>query len=218
MRKMSGFEYTHVVLLKKVVTTLLDALILGDDVEHVLDNVKKGAARKAISKVTSKPKLFTCDLCDWQTRFASALKTHKKRIHVGPEPLSCTVCDFKADTNDILEDHTSNNHNPNKRNKAGSYTSSPSSSPPRKKMESDLVPKADDTIEMMDIEIGANDFVTAMLEKRLKELEQIKTDKEYEIVKLKSEPSDMSANNDSKLAKHLFKVHEAHDPNLKDIV
>ena len=214
MRKMSGFEYTHVVLLKKVVTTLLDALILGDDVEHVLDNVKKGAARKAISK----PKLFSCDFCDLQTRFASALKTYKKRIHVGPEPLSCNVCDFKADTNYILEDHTSNNHNPNKRNKAGSNSSSPSSSPPRKKMESDSVPKVDDTIEMMDIEIGANDFVTAMLEKRIKELEQIKTDQEYEIVKLKSEPSDMSANNGSKLAKHLFKVHEAHDPNLKDIV
>ena len=36
---------------------------------------------KPKGRVTSNPKPFTCDVCDWQTKFGSALKGHKKRMH-----------------------------------------------------------------------------------------------------------------------------------------
>ena len=81
MRKMSGFEYEHVQTLKNLIILLLDSFILGNDIEHVLDTSRIDAKKKSASKVTSRPRLFACDLCNWQTRFASALKVHKSKIH-----------------------------------------------------------------------------------------------------------------------------------------
>ena len=96
-----------------------------------------------------------------------------------------------------------------------SNPSPPSSSPPRKKKETEVEEEINDSVEMMDIGIEANDIVFKMLEERIKELECNKTELENEIKKLKSEPSDLSANIISKKPKHLFKVHEANLPKLK---
>ena len=64
MRKMSGQEYSHVTTLKNAITSLLDGFILGDEVSKVLEDLKKGSRRNCASRVTSKPKPFSCDLCD----------------------------------------------------------------------------------------------------------------------------------------------------------
>ena len=118
MRKMSGFEYSHVKILKKIVTILLDGFISGEDPEQVLDNLKKGETKKTVSRVTSKPKLFTCEMCNWQTRFASALKSHRTRIHSNQEQFQCDVCIFKANTRLSLDDHIKKEHTRNKRMKS----------------------------------------------------------------------------------------------------
>jgi hypothetical protein len=77
IRKMSDYEYVHVEHLKNVITGLIDSIIAGENVEHS----KVGTKNKVVSRVVSNPKLFTCNVCDWQTKFASALKAHKKKMH-----------------------------------------------------------------------------------------------------------------------------------------
>ena len=77
LRKVSDFEYNFVEKLRDIITCLLDNFIKGDDSEVFEKNKVNGG-------ITSKPKLFTCDVCDWQTRFAAALKGHKKIIHSNP--------------------------------------------------------------------------------------------------------------------------------------
>ena len=68
---------------------------LGDDVNELLKNFKKGSVPRA--RVTSKPRLFNCDQCNWQTKFSSALKVHKTRIHSiqSQTQIKCDECTFQ---------------------------------------------------------------------------------------------------------------------------
>ena len=241
MRKMSGYDYEHVLFFKNIITSLLDNFIVGNDISHILKPSKKGKAKKAVAKVTSNPTLFTCDLCKWQTRFPSALKTHKTRIHSiehnQAKPFKCDACIFTAIERAALNLHKETMHKGSKRSKLERNVDSPSSSPPRKKEYTDINEK-DETVEMMDIEIGANDMVVRMLESRVKELEKIKADLEKEVINLKSKQSvkdnlekvvkNLKSNQNSKRAKceksfpkelniqnHLHSVHESHLPSLR---
>ena len=82
LRKMSGFNYENVKHLKTMITKILDGLIAGLDIDEVLKSVSEnGSKKRSLGIVTSKPKLFTCDLCNFQTRFGSALKAHKTCMH-----------------------------------------------------------------------------------------------------------------------------------------
>ena len=106
MRKISGYEFSHVQLLKNIIIRILDGLIAGDDLDQVILNGRNNSGQKQPNKVTSKPKHFFCDVCNWETNYASALKTHKTRIHNYEKPntkpvkiLECVVCDFKSDDN-----------------------------------------------------------------------------------------------------------------------
>ena len=77
--------------------------------EEVLKNANENfSSRKVLAKVTSKPKLFTCDLCNWQTMFESGLKTHKTRIHGHQQVKSqfkCDTCDFTGSSDGNLNEH-----------------------------------------------------------------------------------------------------------------
>ena len=77
---MSGFEYDHVLILRKIIICLLDNFIKGYEISNVVNNCKYAITKK-VPKVTSTPTLFNCDLFKWQTRFPSALKTQRTRIH-----------------------------------------------------------------------------------------------------------------------------------------
>ena len=118
MRKMSGFEYCYVDLLPRMITTFLDGFISGDSIDDVIKNARKVSVHKP--RVTSKTKLFNCDLCNFQTRFATALKGHKTRIHVEKRPISfqCDQCTFKCTSENVLNEHKKIRHKPsNKRAK-----------------------------------------------------------------------------------------------------
>ena len=175
LRKMSSFDHSYVVFLRRVV-----------------------------GNITSKPKLFTCDVCKWQTKFGSALKAHKTRIH-GDNQYSFDICKFQGKDSVDLKDHVDSEHKlNNKRTKvcykckvqnclstfdserklkehdqgqhsepdlSHSYSidmESPSCSPHRKKSDCQV-----DDIEMIDLEIEANALVSNMLENRIRELENI---------------------------------------------
>ena len=80
LRKMSSFDHSYVEFLRRVV-----------------------------GSITSKPKLFTCDVCKWQTKFGSALKAHKTRIH-GDNQYSFDICKFQGKDSVDLKDHVDSEH------------------------------------------------------------------------------------------------------------
>ena len=80
LRKISALEYSHVELLQIIIKSLLDGFLAGGTIPQVIQNVKSDPTKQA-GKVTSKPKLFECNICNWETRFSSALKAHVKRMH-----------------------------------------------------------------------------------------------------------------------------------------
>ena len=93
-RKMSGFEYHYVELLKSIITTFLDGFIDGEELQEIIKKGRNTAMNKA--GVTSKPTLFRCEVCNFESQFASGLKTHKTRIHGQKEKIKCGKCDYKA--------------------------------------------------------------------------------------------------------------------------
>ena len=200
---MSGFEYSHVESLKNFITSVLDGLIAGNDIEQVISSKKD--SKKLFSRITSNPKLFTCDVCKWQTKFGSALKAHKTRIHNQNDNNSCDICDFKGKSLLDIKEHVKNgrkqsnkrhkeiftceipacNSNFESENKLKSHENhqhdtanknvenkdeSPTSSPPRKKQ--DIEDATVNDIEMIDLEIEANNLIKNMLETRIKQLEK----------------------------------------------
>ena len=116
LRKMSDFEYSFVKKLKTVITALLDRFITGDDIEEVIrnSNTTKRPCHKLIGRITSKPKLFACDMCTWQTKFGSALKAHKTRIHNQDNiQYAGDLCKLEVKNQVDLEKHIVNQHKPN---------------------------------------------------------------------------------------------------------
>ena len=79
LRKLSDSDYSHVENLKNTIVDILDGLISGNYIKEILKIEPK---KKAVRMIKSNPKLFSCDLCNSQTKFPSTLKTHKSRIHV----------------------------------------------------------------------------------------------------------------------------------------
>ena len=227
MRKMSGFEYVYVELLKSMITMFLDGLIDGEDIQKIIKKTGNSTLNKA--GVTSKPTLFRCDICNFESQFASGLKIHKTRIHIQKEIIKCGQCDYKsveekdlashikssheqdktelltfvctvckleADTEKKLDHHIESEHNKkvlncdscgfktndvndmsqhtallHKQNNKRENSVSPSSSPPRKKIEIHEE-QEENEVDMIDLGIEAHDVVQKMLETRIKQLEK----------------------------------------------
>ena len=197
LRKMSGFEYKHVHFLKNIINILLDGFIMGKDLNDIVKTVGR---QNSSPWITSKPKLFTCDKCNFETRFAAALKTHKTKIHENDVPVSnkfeCDLCEYKFIQAIALEGHKVAKHAAKKRTKSQSNNSSPSSSPPRKREnKTDThTTQVEEPVEMMDIQIEANAVMKTMLESRIEQLEfalnnleKEKKNDELEITRLKKE-------------------------------
>ena len=223
LRKMSGFEYLYVQKIRNVIATLLDGFISGEELESILES-SENSINKSVSRVTSKCKLFACDLCNFETKFGSALKAHKTRIHKEVPTMNlirCDVCESNFKSKSLLEMHKLEHKTGEKRSQE---SISPSSSPPRKRHE---LPKIDDAIEgeveMMDVEIEANDLVNRLLERRIKELEKVIEDQrklnEKEQTKLMQQIENLmiveSSMNKIDIPKHLSSVRKEHLKNLR---
>ena len=223
IRKMSGFEYLYVQKARNVIADLLDGFISGEELESILENSKNGV-NKSVSRVTSKCKLFACDLCNFETKFGSALKAHKTRIHKyvpSVNLISCDVCESSFKTKSLLYTHKLEHKTGEKRSQE---STSLSSTPPRKRQE---VPKIEDVIEgeveMMDVEIEANDLINRLLERRIKELEKVIEDQrklnEKEQTKLLQQIENLmnveSNMNKLDIPKHLSSVRKEHLSKLR---
>ena len=69
LRKSSGFDYEHLVLLKDIVSNILD-----DNIDNLPEN-------------DSQSQVFKCNECNWESKFKSALKAHKARLHKNKQAL-----------------------------------------------------------------------------------------------------------------------------------
>ena len=105
LRKMSDFDYSHVEKLKSIVTCLLDKFLSEKDLNH-----------KPCGGFPGGQKFFTCNICEWQTRFEPALKGHKKRMHANPnvkskdEGFLWEIFQFKTKSKATMMVHGRMNH------------------------------------------------------------------------------------------------------------
>ena len=246
LRKTTDSCYESVISLKVMICIFLDGFLAGKNVSEVLKHLsKKNLMNKTMKRISFKPKLFSCNECNFQTRFGTALKRHMTTIHkdkiskaehvISHKPnkkrpkdtFNCSLseCNSTFDTEDKLKEHTHNQHAKSECKESKNISVSPTSSPPRKKNDTDINDDVEQTeVEMMDLEIEANSFVTNMLEKRIKELENkieidrmIKQHLEEEISSLKGalKESEKVLLNKTEIPEHLSPVHENHLPLLR---
>ena len=99
-------------------TAILDRLIVGAAVDDLLRELRNNPQRKIISKVTSKCKKFICVVCEFETKFSSALKTHMTKLHSKAQHNPCQKCELTFDTKVDLELYVIKRHQKcNKRSK-----------------------------------------------------------------------------------------------------
>ena len=118
LRKMSGFDYSYVDSFRKVILKMLDNTISG---ENLLSN------KKSIQKKL----LYSCDKCEWKTKFENALQIHISKMHRQDDKINCKTCSFVAETDAQLKVHISSHGQGSKR---GKESVSPTSSPPSKRI------------------------------------------------------------------------------------
>ena len=195
IRKISDYEYRYVEILKGHIADILD--------KNIEDQETSGGC-----------KLFTCNICNWQTRVEALLKGHKKRMHasstktkphfcsecdfktVNPASLSLHKCDehvrqtrkrakvtFKCDLDKCqstfyyesnLKEHKMSQHEKtNDQNPRNLANKSPSSSPPRKKIDNSVKECEEEMLDLDSMEIVVENELSTrfLLEKRIKELE-----------------------------------------------
>ena len=199
--------------------TMKDFLDSNDDESN---EIKK-------SLVTSKPKLFQCDICNWESKFSSELRNHMKTLHPENKSYKCQFCEktflskkeyeahmnihkcvhcqlcFKTETE--IENHIRCFHKGDKKR----FNTSPSNSPPMKRLNQhiELMDVDHDVSEdLMDIEIEASAVVTRLKELQIKKLES-------RIVELEKQLKNKEDKIIPALSRNIFNVHKMHLPLLR---
>ena len=216
LRKLPDFEYDAVEAMQKTMKDFLDS---NDDESN---EIKK-------SLVTSKPKLFQCDICNWESKFSSELRNHMKTLHPENKSYKCQFCEktflskkeyeahmnihkcvhcqlcFKTETE--IENHIRCFHKGDKKR----FNTSPSNSPPMKRLNQhiELMDVDHDVSEdLMDIEIEASAVVTRLKELQIKKLES-------RIVELEKQLKNKEDKKNQALSRNIFNVHKMHLPLLR---
>ena len=206
LRKSPGFEYNAVEALQKIIKDMLNKFTDTESTEEVTKSL-----------VTSKPKLFKCHVCKWESKFSYDLRTHMKELHPEISEINCQICEKNFSNKDELEVHLKSHecaycqlifktdvevanhikcfHKTEKKR----FNTSPLCSPPSKKLNNDGYNKAN-TIEadieniedLMEIEFEASEAVERLKELHVQELEAkiIALEKELELEKLKGSKLD----------------------------
>ena len=191
IRKMSGYEFVHAEVLKRFLVKLLDGFIEGKDLNQLIDNGRGDSSKK----MSIKSKLFSCDICSFQSRLISGLKTHYTRIHgkkyslkendssvnygkicvsktqkLDSDCVRCKDCGLAFVDDKSLADHKGSVHTKSLKrcNSVGSTTISP----PKKKQDIEKDYDLGDVEMIEDVVIDeASDIVVKLLEARIKDLE-----------------------------------------------
>lgn len=227
LRKLPDFDYDQVDILKAIVTSFLDTFINGDTLETVLKGSNTNSGVKKIS--SEQTSLFSCDLCNYKTKYKPGLKMHKTKIHL-KNPNKCTICDFVSFSNSELKEHLLIQHPQKEQTKkrsqifdisGESQESLPSLSPVKKKASFDCdveMPEVidDDTkfnlTKKIEVDIVQLKNKILELEDLLKKELEVKKELNSQIEKLqKNKQSDNhKINQPVKIPSHLSGVHETH--------
>ena len=234
MRKMSDSDYFFVEKLRDIITCILDKILLEDE------------PSTKISGSTKEKRYFICKVCEWETKFESALKGHKKRMHKEIQSSQCNKCIFKTTSNKHKEEikkrqkdtqkcasdgcestfdtenklliHTNNQHsNP----PIIVETQSPTSSPPRKRLEKFIEEAGDEVLDLdsMEIVVEKEFDINLKLKERIKELEiviaNLMEEKEQKEVNKSMKKENTEEIIAKSIPKHLAGVHPIHIPMLK---
>ena len=209
IRKLSESDFSHVQCLSNMLKIFLDGFIDGEKVADILKSDSKGAKK---SKVTSKPTLFSCDVCNFQSKFKSGLRTHISKIHSQSVPnFKCQNCDHSSLSEEDLQSHINMSHT--SKHKRSQESVSPASSPPHKRQElqenkvtdvsskdgiadfdSNKIAVSDDRSQIPDVSVS----LIMMLHNKIEELEN-------RIFKLEHE----------KIVNTIAQVHDEHLPMLR---
>ena len=111
-RKIADNEYCHTELLRDIIEELIDGLVSGKEIGQIVKN-SKGRKNLIPNKVTSNPRQFACDECGFETKFASGLKAHKKKIHeiiLSTTQVICNFCRINEKSPDDLKAHIESKH------------------------------------------------------------------------------------------------------------
>ena len=234
LRKLSGFEYVHVEQLREILKDILNNFISESqesmsrtqkekssfkcnvcDWETRFEPALKGHIKRMHSKDQGN-KIF-CPKCGFKTDSKATLNIHDRMSHPKDKRKrskatvcsQCSKCDLTVVDEERLNIHIKADHN-----EGDNETTSPSSSPPRKKLEIEL--EEEEEVEMLDLDdveivIEKELNVRLLQEKRIKELEFLvevlleKTEK-----KCGCEFGDKGVQGESGMKKHFQNVHEAH--------
>ena len=110
LRKLSDYDFSYVMVLKGILTNLLDRFIQGTSVGGILEESKTSRGCLDTSNILEMvQEAVSCDLCNFKTKSKSGLKTHKTRIH-GTINNNCASCDYVANDKTDLNNHFDSKH------------------------------------------------------------------------------------------------------------
>ena len=248
LRKMSDSDYLFVEKLRDIIICMIDKYLQEE-------NSNEKACHK---RSRGQENLYTCNICDWKTRFEPALKGHMKRIHAENSDIKCPNCPFKTSSKATMMVHTRISHRETMKRQKSTYqckrdkcestfdseeklkshienqhvrpstvleTESPTSSPPRKKLEEHVEDAADEVLDLDDMEIVVENelSINLQLQKKIRELEIVvknlleeKAENEICMSKLKRNMEELKNQPSNKeIPQHLSSVHPIHISKLK---
>ena len=113
LRTVTGSQYVHVEKLRDILIKLLDNLIAGKDPLKTFKRICHKPTQAGI--ISSKPKRFVCDICNWETKLSSGLKAHMIKLHSDNKEFECSKCQHRAQSTDSLSIHIATQHCTNRK-------------------------------------------------------------------------------------------------------
>ena len=95
LRKLPDHDFGQVLVLKSVLTNVLDGLIAGVPLEEAISKS---------NKVSDEKVNYHCEFCNYESKSKSGLKIHVSRIHRGNEK-HCTLSDLKVTSENNAQMH-----------------------------------------------------------------------------------------------------------------
>ena len=88
----------------------LDEVKSYPNLKSTLARLRDNFAPDQTRQSPSKPQLWQCDMCDFDTKLYKQFKNHKRSEHRGIKPYQCTTCGKFFSSKSILKSHEASGH------------------------------------------------------------------------------------------------------------
>ena len=252
LRKVSDFDYIYVEKVKDIITSLIDNFLKeGEknvnvevrkpgtkenltcdicDWETRHSSALKGHMKRMHSNTQIIKAINKCEKCDYKTQSIASMMVHKRIEHEKEskkrqkDTFQCRIekCASTFDTKQKLETHKSTQHESSRHLQENK---SPTSSPPRKKLDTIVEENEEEILDLDNMEINIEkeqmNSTNFLLQKRIKELEIVVENILEEKAKLEKLNSTLKTTIEQLsckgivIPKHLSSVHPSHISQLK---